>query len=78
MWTGFFVGVDFKNEQRIVFPRKLLNLLGFRKQQTYYTIMQQFIDTYDFAGKKAIVRVDFNVPLTQASTYPQPQLSDPQ
>ena len=25
--------------------------------------MQQFIDTYDFAGKKAIVRVDFNVPL---------------
>ena len=25
--------------------------------------MQQFIDTYDFSGKKAIVRVDFNVPL---------------
>ena len=25
--------------------------------------MQQFIDSYDFAGKKAIVRVDFNVPL---------------
>ena len=25
--------------------------------------MQQFIDKYDFAGKKAIVRVDFNVPL---------------
>ena len=25
--------------------------------------MQQHIDTYDFAGKKAIVRVDFNVPL---------------
>ncbi len=25
--------------------------------------MQQYIDTYDFAGKKAIVRVDFNVPL---------------
>ena len=28
-----------------------------------YTTMQQFIDSYDFAGKKAIVRVDFNVPL---------------
>ena len=26
-------------------------------------IMQQNISTYDFAGKKAIVRVDFNVPL---------------
>ena len=26
-------------------------------------IMQQNIDNYDFAGKKAIVRVDFNVPL---------------
>ena len=25
--------------------------------------MQQFIDNYDFTGKKAIVRVDFNVPL---------------
>ena len=25
--------------------------------------MQQNISTYDFAGKKAIVRVDFNVPL---------------
>ena len=25
--------------------------------------MQQFIDSYNFAGKKAIVRVDFNVPL---------------
>lgn len=25
--------------------------------------MQQSIDTYDFSGKKAIVRVDFNVPL---------------
>ena len=25
--------------------------------------MQQFIDSYDFTGKKAIVRVDFNVPL---------------
>ena len=25
--------------------------------------MQQYIDNYDFAGKKAIVRVDFNVPL---------------
>ena len=27
--------------------------------------MQQYIDTYDFAGKKAIVRVDFNVPLNE-------------
>ena len=27
--------------------------------------MQQFIDKYDFAGKKAIVRVDFNVPLNE-------------
>ena len=27
--------------------------------------MQQFIDTYDFADKKAIVRVDFNVPLNE-------------
>ena len=27
--------------------------------------MQQNIDTYDFAGKKAIVRVDFNVPLNE-------------
>ena len=27
--------------------------------------MQQFIDSYDFAGKKAIVRVDFNVPLDE-------------
>ena len=25
--------------------------------------MQQFIDSYNFAGKKAIIRVDFNVPL---------------
>ena len=25
--------------------------------------MQQYIDSYDFSGKKAIVRVDFNVPL---------------
>jgi len=27
--------------------------------------MQQFIDSYKFAGKKAIVRVDFNVPLNE-------------
>ena len=27
--------------------------------------MQQFIDSYNFAGKKAIVRVDFNVPLNK-------------
>ncbi len=27
--------------------------------------MQQFIDSYDFSGKKAIVRVDFNVPLNE-------------
>ena len=27
--------------------------------------MQQNIDTYDFSGKKAIVRVDFNVPLNE-------------
>ena len=27
--------------------------------------MQQHIDTYDFSGKKAIVRVDFNVPLNE-------------
>ncbi len=27
--------------------------------------MQQFIDSYDFLGKKAIVRVDFNVPLNE-------------
>ncbi|MBO5194121.1 MAG: phosphoglycerate kinase, partial [Bacteroidales bacterium] len=27
--------------------------------------MQQSIDTYDFSGKKAIVRVDFNVPLNE-------------
>ena len=27
--------------------------------------MQQFIDKYNFAGKKAIVRVDFNVPLNE-------------
>jgi len=27
--------------------------------------MQQFIDSYAFAGKKAIVRVDFNVPLNE-------------
>ena len=27
--------------------------------------MQQFIDSYDFKGKKAIVRVDFNVPLDE-------------
>ncbi|MBQ9653143.1 MAG: phosphoglycerate kinase [Bacteroidales bacterium] len=27
--------------------------------------MQQFIDKYDFTGKKAIVRVDFNVPLNE-------------
>ena len=27
--------------------------------------MQQHIDSYDFAGKKAIVRVDFNVPLNE-------------
>ena len=25
--------------------------------------MQQSIDTYNFAGKRAIIRVDFNVPL---------------
>ena len=27
--------------------------------------MQQFIDKYDFKGKRAIVRVDFNVPLNE-------------
>ena len=27
--------------------------------------MQQHIDTYDFKGKRAIVRVDFNVPLDE-------------
>ncbi|MBP5636097.1 MAG: phosphoglycerate kinase, partial [Bacteroidales bacterium] len=27
--------------------------------------MQQHIDSYDFKGKKAIVRVDFNVPLNE-------------
>ncbi|MCF0175515.1 MAG: phosphoglycerate kinase, partial [Bacteroidales bacterium] len=27
--------------------------------------MQQSIETYDFSGKKAIVRVDFNVPLNE-------------
>ena len=27
--------------------------------------MQQYIDSYNFAGKKAIVRVDFNVPLNE-------------
>ena len=27
--------------------------------------MQKYIDSYDFAGKKAIVRVDFNVPLNE-------------
>ena len=27
--------------------------------------MQQSIDTYDFRGKRAIVRVDFNVPLDE-------------
>lgn len=27
--------------------------------------MQQYIDNYDFSGKKAIVRVDFNVPLNE-------------
>lgn len=27
--------------------------------------MRQYIDTYDFTGKKAIVRVDFNVPLNE-------------
>ena len=27
--------------------------------------MQQYIDSYDFTGKKAIVRVDFNVPLDE-------------
>lgn len=27
--------------------------------------MQQFIDSYDFKGKKTIVRVDFNVPLNE-------------
>ncbi|MBQ9400280.1 MAG: phosphoglycerate kinase, partial [Bacteroidales bacterium] len=27
--------------------------------------MQKHIDNYDFAGKKAIVRVDFNVPLNE-------------
>ena len=29
------------------------------------TIMQQHIDSYNFNGKKAIVRVDFNVPLNE-------------
>ena len=30
--------------------------------------MQQHIDSYDFKGKKAIVRVDFNVPLDGLKT----------
>lgn len=30
-----------------------------------YNIMQCSIDSYDFSGKKAIVRVDFNVPLNE-------------
>ena len=41
---------------------KLLTL-PFGQTIILYIIMQQHIDTYDFAGKKAIVRVDFNVPL---------------
>ena len=34
------------------------------KTQTSH-IMQQHIDSYDFTGKRAIVRVDFNVPLNE-------------
>lgn len=33
------------------------------KKFKLYSIMQCSIDSYDFSGKKAIVRVDFNVPL---------------
>ena len=32
--------------------------------------MQQFIDSYDFKGKRAIVRVDFNVPLDENFNIP--------
>lgn len=35
------------------------------KQIEKTIVMQQFIDSYDFKGKKAIVRVDFNVPLNE-------------
>ena len=41
----------------------LLNLR--RKFQKHIIEMQQHIDSYDFKGKKAIVRVDFNVPLNE-------------
>lgn len=58
-------GPDFS---AMVIPSKLLTLQS-GKKNTYNDIaifiMQQHIDTYDFTGKKAIVRVDFNVPLDE-------------
>ena len=48
----------------------MLNIYDFVKfvgflNQSLQQIMQQHIDSYDFTGKKAIVRVDFNVPLNE-------------
>ena len=44
---------------------KFADTLEEKKHKTIYKIMQQHIDSYDFTGKRAIVRVDFNVPLNE-------------
>ena len=44
---------------------KFADTLEETKHKTIYKIMQQHIDSYDFTGKRAIVRVDFNVPLNE-------------
>ena len=50
----------------MVIPLKLVNLQAdYKNLFKQNIIMQQSIDTYDFSGKKAIVRVDFNVPLNE-------------
>lgn len=59
----FFIAIGYaicRNDTNI---RKIVNFVFPNIQLTY--IMQQHIDSYNFAGKKAIVRVDFNVPLNE-------------
>ena len=45
------------------FREKIVTFANRQKNLITKNIMQQHIDSYDFAGKRAIVRVDFNVPL---------------
>ena len=47
---------------------KFADTLDETKHKTIYKIMQQHIDSYDFTGKRAIVRVDFSGTLKSTRT----------